>query len=119
VLGVQMTAIYVGFCVFAVAATFMSLPILRDVGAGYVILAEDQFAPGDQVKIGDLVGTVESMTLRQTTIRDAQNPEVVHVVANREITRLTTRRERTEPQRPIATPPAQAKSDRPPATESK
>lgn len=119
-LGVALTPpLYVTVAVLTSAACLISLPILQDLSAGYVILAEDQFAPGDQVKVGELTGTVETMSLRQTTLRDAQNPDVVHVLSNRDISRLTIRRERTEPQRPVATPPGGRQPGKSPTPESK
>jgi small-conductance mechanosensitive channel len=61
---------------FAAAAGLMSLAIgfggqylVRDLINGAVIIFEDQYVVGDNVKIGDLSGSVEHVTLRRTVLR--------------------------------------------------
>lgn len=105
VFDINMFPVYFGVAVVAGVALFVLRPLLQDLCAGYVILAEDQFAPGDQIKVGEIAGTVESMSLRQTTVRDSQDQEAVHLLSNREIRQLTTKRVRTEIPRPAATSP--------------
>jgi small conductance mechanosensitive channel len=58
--------------------------IVRDMLNGVLILIEDQFNVGDSVKLAGLAGTVESMTLRKTTIRDADG--TLYVIPNSQIT---------------------------------
>jgi small conductance mechanosensitive channel len=58
--------------------------IVKDVLNGILILIEDQFNVGDTVRIAGLAGTVEAMTLRKTTVRDADG--TLYVVPNSQIT---------------------------------
>ena len=44
--------------------------LVRDCIAGFFILLEDQCGVGDEIDIGPAIGTVESITLRATTVRD-------------------------------------------------
>lgn len=69
ILGINVT-------IFAAAAGLMSLAIgfggqylVRDVINGAVIIFEDQYVVGDSVKLGDLSGQVEHVTLRRTVLR--------------------------------------------------
>jgi small-conductance mechanosensitive channel len=61
---------------FAAAAGLMSLAVgfggqflVRDLINGAVIIFEDQYVVGDSVKLGDLTGRVEHVTLRRTVLR--------------------------------------------------
>jgi small-conductance mechanosensitive channel len=57
----------VGFAVGLGAQT-----IVRDVFSGIIMLVEDQYGVGDQVDVLDVKGTVETVGLRITTVRDRQ-----------------------------------------------
>ena len=51
--------------------TWAALAVLvKDFFSGMFILIENQFGVGDTIQVGDIVGEVEMMTLRITTIRD-------------------------------------------------
>ena len=58
--------------------------IVKDMFNGMLFLVEDQFNVGDTVKLAGLTGTVESMTLRKTTVRDADG--TLYVIPNSQIT---------------------------------
>jgi small conductance mechanosensitive channel len=58
--------------------------IVKDVLNGILILVEDQFNVGDTVRLAGLAGIVESMTLRKTTVRDADG--TLYVIPNSQIT---------------------------------
>ncbi len=58
--------------------------IVRDVLNGVLILIEGQFSVGDMVKLAGFSGTVETMTLRKTTVRD--NDGTLYVIPNSQIT---------------------------------
>ncbi len=53
-----------------VAVGFGAQSLVKDVIAGFFILAEDQYGIGDVVRIADASGTVEDMRLRVTVLRD-------------------------------------------------
>jgi small-conductance mechanosensitive channel len=55
----------VGFAVGLGAQT-----IVRDVFSGIIMLIEDQYGVGDEVEVLEVSGTVETVGLRITTIRD-------------------------------------------------
>lgn len=44
--------------------------LVKDMIAGLFVLIENQYTIGDLVEIGSITGTVESITLRKTTVRD-------------------------------------------------
>jgi len=46
--------------------------LVHDVINGFFIVFEDQFVVGDTVRIGEVLGRVEHITLRRTVVRDPQ-----------------------------------------------
>jgi small conductance mechanosensitive channel len=46
--------------------------LVRDAINGFFIVFEDQYVVGDTIRIGDVTGRVEHITLRRTVLRDAQ-----------------------------------------------
>ena len=55
--------------VIGLAVGFGAQSLIKDLFSGFLILLEDQYSVGDTVKIGDVAGTVEQLTLRVTRIR--------------------------------------------------
>jgi moderate conductance mechanosensitive channel len=66
-----------------VALGFGAQNMVRDFLAGIFVLLEEQYYVGDIVEIAGVIGTVEKITLRTTTLRDIEGR--VHVVPNGEI----------------------------------
>jgi small-conductance mechanosensitive channel len=60
--------------------------LVRDFINGFFTVLEDQYVVGDIVRIGDVVGRVEHLTLRRTVIRDPQGAVVT--IPNGEITKV-------------------------------
>ena len=58
--------------------------IVKDMFNGFLILVEGQFSVGDTVRIAGVTGIVETLTLRKTTVRDADG--TLYVVPNSQIT---------------------------------
>ncbi|EME14454.1 mechanosensitive ion channel family protein [Rhodococcus triatomae] len=56
--------------VVGVALGFGAQNLVRDFLTGMFMLLEDQYGVGDVIDVGEAVGTVESVGLRVTTIRD-------------------------------------------------
>jgi small-conductance mechanosensitive channel len=56
----------------SLAFGFGAQHLVRDIINGFFIVFEDQYVVGDTVRIGELTGRVEHMTLRRTVVRDAQ-----------------------------------------------
>jgi len=63
-----------GFALVAVG--FGAQNMVRDVIAGCHIVLEDQFAVGETVRIGEVVGRVEQLTVRRTVVRDSRGAMV-------------------------------------------
>jgi moderate conductance mechanosensitive channel len=68
---------------FGVAVGFGAQSLVKDVIAGFFILAEDQYHIGDVVKIADVAGAVVDIRPRVTVLRDLDGN--VHYVPNGEI----------------------------------
>jgi small-conductance mechanosensitive channel len=56
--------------VIGVAVGLGSQTLVKDFISGIFMLIEDQYGVGDEVKVGEVSGTVETVGLRVTTIRD-------------------------------------------------
>jgi small conductance mechanosensitive channel len=60
--------------------------VVRDFINGFFVVFEDQYVVGDIVRIGDVVGRVEHLTLRRTVVRDPQGALVT--IPNGEIAKV-------------------------------
>ncbi|AEA26946.1 MULTISPECIES: mechanosensitive ion channel family protein [Pseudonocardia] len=72
--------------IVGVAVGFGAQNLVRDFLSGMFMLLEDQYGVGDVVDVGDAVGTVETVGLRITTIRDVKG--TLWYVRNGEIVRV-------------------------------
>ncbi len=68
-LNVNITPILASAGVVGIAVGFGAQSLIKDIFSGFLILLEDHYSVGDTVKIGDVTGTVEHLTLRLTRIR--------------------------------------------------
>jgi small conductance mechanosensitive channel len=73
--------------VLGLAVSFGAQSLVKDIITGAFLLVEGQFAIGDVVRIGDVSGMVERITLRTVILRDLQG--AVHIIPNGEITRVS------------------------------
>lgn len=73
--------------VAGLAISFGAQSLVKDIITGAFILVEGQFGIGDVVRIGDVSGMVEKITLRTTILRDVQG--VVHIIPNGTIDRVS------------------------------
>jgi small conductance mechanosensitive channel len=85
-LGVNLAPILAGAGIAGIAIGFGAQNLVRDFISGLFMLFEDQYGVGDVVDVGDVIGTVEGVGLRITTLRDARG--VVWYIRNGEILRL-------------------------------
>ncbi|CAN0533448.1 unnamed protein product, partial [Laminaria digitata] len=69
-IGVNIGPLLAGAGVVGLAIGFGSQTLVKDVITGIFILAEDQFAVGDVVRVNDKAGLVEEITIRTIRIRD-------------------------------------------------
>jgi len=75
--------------VLGVALGFGAQTVVKDWIAGVFLLVEDQFGVGDVVDLGELTGSVESVGMRVTRLRDVDG--TVWYVRNGEILRVGNR----------------------------
>jgi small-conductance mechanosensitive channel len=85
-LGIAIGALAAGAGILGAALGFGAQPLVRDFLSGLFIVVEDQFGVGDYVDLGMASGTVESIRLRVTQIRDIEG--TVWYVRNGEILRV-------------------------------
>ncbi len=85
--GVNIIPLMGGAAVFGLAVAFGAQNLIRDYFYGFMILLENQYTLDDVVKIGDVSGQVESITLRVTKLRGLDG--TLHIVPNGEITRVS------------------------------
>lgn len=86
-LGFDIGPILASAGIAGLAVGFGAQSLVKDVISGFFILLEDQYGVGDVVKIGDLSGSVERMTLRATVLRNLEGQ--VHVIPNGNINTVT------------------------------
>jgi small conductance mechanosensitive channel len=83
-LGVNLAPLLASAGIAGIALGLAAQNIVRDMLNGMLILIEDQFNVGDTVRIAGVAGTVEAMTLRKTTVRDADG--TLYIIPNSQIT---------------------------------
>ncbi|MBR5815890.1 MAG: mechanosensitive ion channel family protein [Anaerotignum sp.] len=86
-LGVSTESLVVIASAGSVAVGLGAQGIAGDMMEGFFILFEDHYAVGDVVTIQGITGTVESVTLRSTTLRDVMGS--VHIIPNGSIGTVT------------------------------
>ena len=67
--GIDTKSIITSLGIVGAAVALAMQDFLKDFVAGITIVAENQFAIGDIIKIGDFMGTVTSFTLKTTRIK--------------------------------------------------
>ncbi|MGX0119620.1 mechanosensitive ion channel family protein [Corynebacterium otitidis] len=86
-LGLNISPILASAGVAGIAIGFGAQEVVRDFLSGVFMLVEDQFGVGDTIDVGgDIIGDVEDISLRLTTLRDIDG--VVWYVRNGEILRV-------------------------------
>jgi small conductance mechanosensitive channel len=85
-LGFNLTPIIASAGVVGVAVGFGAQNLVKDFLSGIFMLLEDQYGVGDIVDLGSAKGTVESVGLRVTTVRDYMG--TVWYVRNGEVQRV-------------------------------
>jgi len=85
--GFNVTPIAAAAGLASLAVGFGAQHLVRDLINGFFIIVEDQFAVGESVRIGTVIGRVEHLTLRRTVVRDVQGAVVS--IPNGEITQVS------------------------------
>ncbi len=81
--GVNAGPLLGGAAVVGLAVAFGAQNLIRDFFSGFMILLENQYGIEDVIKVGDVAGLVEDVTMRVTVLRDLEG--VVHFIPNGEI----------------------------------
>ena len=81
--GVNLAPLLASAGIAGIAIGLAAQNIVRDLLNGMLILIEDQFNVGDTVRVAGVAGTVELMTLRKTSVRDADG--TLHIIPNSQI----------------------------------
>jgi small conductance mechanosensitive channel len=71
VIGIRITPLLASAGVVGVGIGLGAQSLFKDIINGIFILIENQYNVGDNVKLASLAGTVEDLSLRLTTLRDA------------------------------------------------
>ena len=85
-IGVDIAPIIASAGIVGVALGFGAQSLVKDFLSGVFMIIEDQFGVGDQVDLGEAIGTVEAVTLRITRLRDVNG--TVWYVPNGQIVRV-------------------------------
>jgi small conductance mechanosensitive channel len=85
-LGVNLAPLLASAGIAGIALGFGAQSLVKDLISGLFMLLEDQYGVGDVVDLGQASGSVESVGLRTTTIRDVRG--VLWYIRNGEIVRV-------------------------------
>jgi small conductance mechanosensitive channel len=86
---VDITPLLGGAGILALAVSFGSQSLVKDVISGFFVLMENQFAVGDVIEVAGKTGAVEKMSLRVVMLRDLEG--VLHIVPNGQITTVSNK----------------------------
>jgi moderate conductance mechanosensitive channel len=86
-MGADLAPLLTSAGIAGVAIGLAAQSLVKDMLNGTLILLEAQFSVGDVVTIAGLTGTVETMTLRKTTVRGGDG--TLYVVPNSQITTVS------------------------------
>ena len=82
-IGINITAALAGLGIIGVAVGFGAQTLIKDIISGFFILLENQYNVGDVIRVGNIAGGVEEITLRRTILRDLDGAR--HSIPNGEI----------------------------------
>ena len=85
-IGVNIAPIIASAGIIGIALGFGAQSLVSDYLAGMFMIVEDQYGVGDEIDLGEAIGTVEAVTLRVTRLRDING--TVWYVRNGEILRV-------------------------------
>ncbi len=81
--GFQLGPLIAGAGVVGLAIGFGAQTLIRDLLGGMFVLLENQYAAGDVVNIAGIGGTVQSVNLRRTVLRDLDG--ILHTIPNGDV----------------------------------
>ena len=80
---VDITPLLASAGVAGLALSLGAQSLIKDFISGFLILLEGQYTVGDVIKVGDVSGSVERLTLRTTHVRDVNGS--LHFIPNGEV----------------------------------
>jgi len=83
-LGFRLEPLLASAGIAGIALGFAAQTIVKDCLNGVLVLIEDQYKVGDVVRLAGLSGTVETMSLRKTQVRDGDG--TLYIIPNSQIT---------------------------------
>ena len=86
-LGIEIGPILAAVGIIGLAVGFGAQSVVKDFLAGAFVLIENQYNVGDVIRVADVAGLVERVTLRATTLRDIEGR--VHIIPNGSIAVVT------------------------------
>ena len=87
IFGVDISSIFTAVGVVGIAISFGAQTLVKDIISGLFLWGEGNLTVGDLVTINELSGTVESMTVRTTTLRNFNGN--IFVIPNGDIRTIT------------------------------
>lgn len=90
--GFNVTSFIAGLGIASVIVGLALQDAFKDIIMGFNIIVDDYYSVGDIITVGDIHGTVESIGLKATKIRDFDNDNI-HVIGNRNIVSASTESE--------------------------
>jgi len=85
--GLDVTVLLGGAAVLSLAIAFGAQNLVKDYFYGLMILMENQYRVGNVIRIGNIAGLVEDVTLRMTTLRDLEG--VAHFIPHGQISTVS------------------------------
>jgi small-conductance mechanosensitive channel len=85
-IGVPLAPLLTSAGIGGIALAIGAQTLVRDALSGIFMMLEDQYGVGDVINTGEIIGTVEDVTLRITRVRDSDG--VIWYVRNGEIARI-------------------------------
>ncbi len=86
-IGIPIVPLMGGAAVFGLAVAFGAQNLIKDYFSGFMVLLEDQYAVNDVIRVGNIEGKVERISLRITVLRDVTG--VVHFIPHGTITTVS------------------------------
>ena len=86
-LGIPVGPLVGGAAVVGLAIAFGAQSLIKDYFTGFILLLEQQYLINDVIRVGDIAGQVERISLRMTALRDLEGR--VHFIPHGEIHSVT------------------------------
>ncbi|MCA9221235.1 MAG: mechanosensitive ion channel [Planctomycetales bacterium] len=86
-LGLPVGPLLGGAAVVGLAVAFGAQSLIKDYFTGFMLLSEQQYMINDVIRVGDIAGQVERITLRMTVLRDLEGR--VHFIPHGQINTVT------------------------------